>query len=123
MAKIDVTDIVNDPDFVDCISIIRRTSTVGTNGRNTTVETPIAARGIVQAVKGNDLARLPEGARISEYISVFTQTPVYIDNATPGYSDLILWNGLRYRVTVVSPWLNWGRGWVRADCVMELPSL
>lgn len=124
MATIDVSELMEDPDFIDDIQIIARTQTVDQYGKGQTEEVaPRDAIGVVQpATSGKVLERLPEGIRISDVITIWTKEKLKTDE-NDAYSDLVVWNGERYTVKNAMPYGNWGDGYIQADCVREKPSL
>lgn len=122
MALIDVTDLLTDPDFTDPITIISRTSTVDAHGENQLADTSRAAVAVVEAASGETLKRLPAGAVVSDYITVYTNEHLVADSPG-GYADVVQWQGKRYQVQVVTDWTNWGPGWTQADCLIEKVSL
>lgn len=122
MAGIDVSELFLDPDFVDPITIVQRQASVGANGKNIIVETPIKAVASVQSPNSDTLRRLPEAARLNDTKTFFTKTPVFAD-VSGGYSYVILWQCRRYQVINVFPWDNWGGGWYKVDAMAEAPSI
>lgn len=118
MAKIDVSEVLDDPDFQDNITVIRRASVVGTNGRNAIVEIPSIIMAVVQAGSSETLKRLPDYAALSDTLTVYARYK-FIAYSDGQYSDIVLWNGRRYGVQVVSDHTNWGDGYARADCLIE----
>jgi hypothetical protein len=123
MALIDVSDLLNDPDFVNEFTVVRRTSTVNDFGENIIGDTNICAIGSIQAGNGDTLRRLPEAARKENAITVYTKTELKADNNSNGYSDIIVWKNQRFQVLVISPWGNYGAGWYQCDCIMEKASI
>lgn len=123
MARIDVSELMLDPDFVSSFSIVRRVPTINQYGENVLAETTLSnIKGSVQAAGKETAERLPEGTSLKGFITVFTKTPVYADNVN-GYADVILWKGLRYNVFQVLQWDNFGAGWFMVDCQLERKSL
>ncbi len=121
MAQVDVSELLTDPDFVDEVTLIRRESTVGTDGEHEVSageESTIYAS--VQDVEGEDLARLPEGTRLHDALTVYFGGKLY--PAGDGtFGDLIVWNGRRYLVhQIAEDFTNWGGGgYVKALCIAE----
>lgn len=112
MAKLDVSFLMNDPDFVDPVSIVRRTTTINDYGENQLGETTITAIASVQAADGETLASLPEAARLTDVRNIFTKTEL-IQDENGKYSDVIIWQGKRYILMHVRPWDNFGAGWFK----------
>ena len=121
MARIDVTSIVMDPDFVDPIVILRNSETIGENGRNTVTGIEVNAFASVQTPNSETLKRLPESARLNDVKTFYTKTPIFVDSKG-GYADVIKWKGGHYQVINVMPWDNWGAGWYKVDAQFERAS-
>lgn len=122
MARIDVSELMNDPDFISEITIVRRVPTVNQYGTQTFVETLIVTHASVQGIGRNALLRLPEGVQAKNMKTIYCMTPIYSDVAG-GYADQIIFESLRYNVMNVIPWNNFGQGWYEADIVLEKASL
>jgi hypothetical protein len=122
MARIDVSELMNDPDFVNNFTVVRRVPTINTYGENTLAETQVAAVGSIQS-PGKEVAnRLPDGVKLSSVKTIYTKTVLNADKAS-GYVDQIIWEGLRYNVVTVLPWGNFGSGWYECDVELEKASL
>ena len=122
MARIDVSFLLKDPDFVNSISIVRRTTTVNDFGENELTEETISAIASVQAADGKTLLSLPETARLEDYKNIYTKTKLIADE-TGKYSDIIIWEGNRYQLIKIYPWGNFGQGWYKGLCKIEKVSL
>lgn len=119
MALIDVSDLLRDPDFTNIVGLIRRSSSINGHGEHVMAETACNIVASVQGVNAEDIARLPEGARLSDIITVYYRGDLQPESKG-GYSDLIIWQGRRYTVkTVDENFMNFGAGYTRALCVME----
>lgn len=119
MARVDVSDLLLDPDFQDSIQIVRRLSSVNEYGEMEMVERCRAASAVVQGNEIENLDRLPEGARLSDIITVYYRGKLYPERPG-GYADVVLWAGNRYQVRdVTENYMNWGAGWTKARCFME----
>ena len=123
MANLDVSELFDDPDFTDPITIIQRSASVGANGKNIILEECVPAIASVQSPNSDTLKRLPEAARLSDTKTFFTKTIVKVDSSDGGYSDIILWQGKRYQAVNVFQWDNWGAGWYKIDAMAEAPSV
>ena len=116
MSKIDVSDVLLDPDFMDKGLVCERIAqTIDSHGRasNTTTNTPFT--GVVTSGAGDKLNRTAEGDRTSGNITIHTRFELIAGSgSTP--ADVIQWQGRRYTVTLVSDWSNWGRGFYAVSC-------
>jgi hypothetical protein len=112
MAGIDVSELLNDPDFTDKVTLITRALTL-VDGRTSLVENIIPNLSMsIQPASGSDLKKLPEGARGSEALAVWYQGEL-ASLRQNGYSDIIVWNNKRYEVQHVEPYGNWGNGYYK----------
>jgi len=117
MARIDVSDIVGDPDFQDRVTLIRRTSVINSLGRNVLAESSSTVSMVVQPAKPDDLKRLPDSVRRSDAINVWYRGTLSSD-AGGVYPDIIVWGGKRFQVQTSDPFGNWanGNGYTESIC-------
>ena len=119
MALIDVSDLLRDPDFTNVVTLIRRSVSINGFGENVMSETSCPIVASVQGLNAEDIVKLPEGARLSDVITVFYRGDLQPESKG-GYSDIIVWQGRRYQVkTIDENFINFGAGFTRAICVME----
>ncbi len=121
MALIDVSDLLVDPDFIDSLTLIHRTFTISQYGENTLVETTINTVGSVQPASAKQIQRLPEALRTADVRSFFIKAEIQSDGASQ-YPDIISFQGFRYQIQSVAPWLNYGAGWNEGICIREKPA-
>ena len=122
MANIDVSDLLLDPDFVDTVSVIRRTTAINSYGENVVSEpTTIVTVASVQPASFKQIQRLPDALRIADVRSFYIKIPIILDSTTT-YPDVIVYRGKRFQVQTSAHWLNFGAGWCEAVCVAEKPS-
>lgn len=123
MGQIDVSDIVNDADFTDPMTLIHRLATVNDKGENVLVnQAEICTFGVIQPASGKAIQRLPEAMRVAN-ISTFWLKATIKPDGNGLYSDIIVYKGQRYAVQTVLDYTNWGQGWTEGTCVMEKPTL
>lgn len=116
MARLDVSDVLLDPDFMDTGLVCERTvQTVGTNGIAVDTPTLTPFSGVVTNDSGDILERIAEGERTNGSITIHT-TFVLIDGAAGYTADVVQWRGRRYTVSNVADYSNFGRGFVAASC-------
>ena len=121
MSRIDVSDLLLDPDFVGPISLISRVPSVNSFGENILSESTLNAVGSVQPASGKVIQRLPEALRVANVSSFWFRGKIV--TAEPGkYSDILVFAGQRYQVQMVFDWTNWGAGWCEGTCVAEIPA-
>lgn len=119
MARIDVSEIITDPDFQDSVTLIRRTSVVNSTGRNVLAESSSTVKMIVQPAKPDDLKRLPDSVRRQDAINVWYRGTLSSD-ASGVYPDIVVWNSKRFQVYTSDPFGNWanGTGYTEAICAL-----
>jgi len=123
MALIDVSDLLRDPDFTNVVTLIRRAVAVNEHGENVMTETPCYITAVVQGDNTETLDKLPEGARLSDVITVFYRGTLTAE-WPGGYADIIVWQGKRFQVKeVAEDFLNYGAGFTKALCVLEAVSV
>lgn len=121
MAQIDVTEILNDPDFVDPIQLVDRKPVVNYLGENVITECAHHSYGSVQPASGRAIQRLPESLRVANMSSFWFKGEIVA--ASPGkYTSVLVFRGMRFNVITVFDWTNWGQGWCEGLCVAERPS-
>lgn len=120
MALQDLAQYMIDPDFVDEVTLIRRTpQVIGDKGRASFAETSSQVYMSVQGMKAETLNREPNDAWLTDAIDVYYAGVLY-GAAPEGYADVIVWRGKRYQVeAVVENYSNYGAGWTHAVCRLE----
>ena len=119
MALLDTSFLLTDPDFIDTVTLIRRASTISDKGRNVLAETSTQIKAAIQGADTEVLSRFPEGARLSDIITVYYRGTLHAESPS-GYSDVIVYGGKRYLVKEVSEdFMNHGVGFTRAECYLE----
>lgn len=97
---IDVSEIMDDPDFATTFTIWRNDGYFK-DGRwiNTTPCEVPNVTGIIQPASTEDqLSILPEGSRLGNMIVIWSSAEIRIDDADKTRSDIIDWKGDKYRV-------------------------
>jgi hypothetical protein len=106
--------VVNSPFLADTYKVIRRTQTLGDNGRMTASSAlPVGRGGVVTMAGKGDLMLLDDSQRAENVISIVCQQE--LRGPTPGgLPDLIQWAGGTYRVIKTLPYPRFGQGWFKA---------
>lgn len=94
---IDVSDVINDPDFQQPFTVCRKSGHFGPGGWIQDPETEIAMTGVVVPSSPDDIQQLPEGDRITAAQTFYGTSAIYRTN-NAGTADEIEWKGDRYRV-------------------------
>lgn len=119
MALLDVSGLLLDPDFTNVVTLIKRAAAVNEHGETVLTETPCYITAVVQGDNTEVLERLPQGARLSDMITVYYRGQLQAESEG-GYADIIVWGGKRYQVKEVSEdFMNYGAGFTKAFCMLE----
>jgi hypothetical protein len=113
---LDVSDVLDDPDFQDTTLTVRRSVvTVGAHGRGEASEQSLPFAGVVIQNDSGSLVRAPEGQYVRGSLTIYTRFPLTSGNDTMD-ADVVQWNGLDF--TVVNPidWSSYGAGYIAAEC-------
>lgn len=117
MAELDVSQLINDADFADDIIVVRTAQMVDASGRVVEAPQQFFTYGSVSPASGQSLQLLPDEARTTATIQVIT--PFALQEATDTTeADMVQWRGRYYRVTLLSPFSNWGQGFTSATCTL-----
>lgn len=119
MPGLDVSDVLLDPDFmskgIDC----KRTAVVlGDNGRSQTTTTNSKFNGVVTSNDGFKLDRKPDGTVIKGAINIHTRF-VLTEGDADHQADEITWQGREYIVSQTLPNTQYGRGFIKAICILK----
>ncbi len=121
MSRVDVSELLHDPDFVDKMTVICRTPSVNSKGESLLRERPSDSVGCVQPASGRTIMKLPDEFRVANVSSFWFQGE--ITASAPGkYSSIIVFKNRRYQVQTVFDWTDWGAGWCEGTCVAEVPA-
>lgn len=114
MPTLDVSEIIDDPEFSTTFTLVRSTDVVGANGRTTQAAACSSVlRGVIQPT-GEDNILTAEGTMISRFIEIITKNQLRC--ARQGYAaDRVVWRGGTYVVKSVSDWSQWGAGFCEAN--------
>lgn len=121
MAQIDVSELMDDPDFVDELTVLNRTSWVDNNGMNRTGEMDFKTVGSVQPASARTVQKLPEAMRVADMSSFWIKGTI-VATAPGKYSSIIVFRKKRYQIISVADWSNFGAGYSEGICVAEVPS-
>ncbi|WP_285908115.1 hypothetical protein [Pseudodesulfovibrio pelocollis] len=104
---IDVSDVLDDPDFRVEFIVTRSVETVNAQGMTVLTGTDLPMSGVILPATDRQLNRLPEADRSSEVVAVYTSQPL-----TPGTPtlapDVVHWRGGQFQVVQVQDWLQTG---------------
>lgn len=115
MARIDVTEVLFDPDFADRLVCERNQQTVGSDGVAVNSTSTLNFVGVVTSDNGDILERVATGERVKGTITVHSK--FILKDGSDGFTaDVVQWRGLRYTVTQANDFSHFGRGFVSATC-------
>ncbi|MCH7380384.1 hypothetical protein [Acinetobacter higginsii] len=119
MARLDVSDVLLDPDFMDTGIVCNRTAViVGNNGRSQETITTTTFAGVVTTNSGIKMDRRPDGTLIKGAINIHTKFALIQGDAN-NKADEIVWQGKTYIVSQVMDNLHYGQGFVKAICELK----
>lgn len=114
---IDFSDVLDDEELgAQSLYLVRIDAVVGTNGRSTPIETMSTITGNVTQDAGAIMERTDAATYVKGSILVTTATALREAGAGVD-ADVIIWNGKRYVVSVLSDYTLHGFNW--AVCVPE----
>lgn len=117
MALIDVSEVLDDPDFLDTITIVRVVAAVNAYGENELTESSFEAPAVVQPASPDTLARLPDSVRSQDAITVWYKGLLKSSAGADSYPDKVVWGGYTFVVHATDPFNNYGAGYVEATCI------
>lgn len=102
-------DVVSNPDICETFQIIRNPGAFGAGGWQAGEPISIQAYGVVSVAQARQLEMIPD-ADLAHGARVFhSATPMYVTSEDAGItSDVLIWNGVKYRVMSVAPYPNRG---------------
>lgn len=89
-----------DPDFAEPVTLIRRTETIASNGVASHPETTSTIYAVIQKVSETQATKVPEGSKLDDWITIHYRGPLYVMKPGAGYSDVIIYKGVRYVVRI-----------------------
>lgn len=119
MANLEISDVLLDPDFMSRGLICRRISVeVSNKGRSKTIETTHQFNAVVTSNEGEKLDRQPDGTVMKGAINIHTRF-VLSTGDSDHQADEIKWQGCDYIVSQVLSNAHFGRGFVKAICILK----
>lgn len=116
MPTLDVSEILDDPEFADTATVYRNAVTVDpVTGRTTVTTTSTAILCVVTSDKGRNLQRNPRAA-LSEGSIIVHSTFTFTEGGNGVDADELDWNGRKWTVVVVDDYSRYGAGFTCATC-------
>lgn len=118
MPFLDVTDVLDDPDFQDVFDVVRSAQTVGSDGLAVnTSQTFANIIGVVQPATGQ-MDRAPEGVLQHGSIVIYTKFRLQTGSASQS-ADEVTYNGSVYVISDQQDWSRFGVGYIRATGTLK----
>lgn len=114
MADLDVSDVLDDPDFNVTVDVVRTAVATMSSGLAEAQPAPVSIVAVVIPDAGMDLIQTGEGDAIQADITVYTRFDLTQGDALYG-ADIVYWQGDPYRVIRSQPYA-FGSGYTRAAC-------
>lgn len=111
---LDLSDVVQSREYTQMITIIRHTGGEWIEGDYIEKEEELTIRGVVSAADAKEINMIPEGDRTSETKVIHSVSRIYTtrlgtrENSESGTSDIIIWNGNKYKVMSVQDTSDYG---------------
>lgn len=115
MPLLDVTDVLDDPDFKTTFVVKRTTQTVNNYGE--AVETVVSSTqsGVVFPTSGKELFRKADAESVGGDIMVVTKFRLTTGGSGVA-ADIIVWGGNEWTVMRTKDFSEYGQGFIQADC-------
>lgn len=105
---IEVGDIVVDPDFAQAFTVLRSAAGDFTNGVWKEQKTELQLTGTICVASAREIEMRGEGDVIRGAITIYTIDPLLTTAEGKGSSDIVIWQGDRYRVMQIEPFSDYG---------------
>lgn len=116
-ALLDVTDVLDDPDFLDTTPVLyRRIVAQGQDGTARGEGGSIPFSAVITPDGGQELIQTAEGNQVRSDLTLYTRTALTAGNANFD-ADLIVWRGDTYRVIATKSWI-FGQAFTEAMCAL-----
>lgn len=118
MPLLDVSDVLQDPDYCDLSLICERNAiTTDSSGRGVIKSESVPFSGVVTSDKGELLQRGAVGEHATDSMLVITRFRLR-DAGMSATADVVQWDDRRWTVTKVNSYSKYGVGFVEASCEM-----
>lgn len=117
MPFLDVTDVLDDPDFSQFIEVKRSVNRIDENGESKFDIFKYKTHGVVQPISAQELIRLPNAERLQGGCTVYTKFQLIAGHDDIS-ADIIDVNNSSYVVVSVDNWGNFGLGYTMAKCAL-----
>lgn len=105
---LDMSEVVNDPDFAQAFQIIRSSGGAYVLGVFNESQTTITSYGVISVAQPRDLLQLPEADRVTGMMVFHSQQPIFETSQNRGAtSDILIWQEQQFRVQNVFPYRDY----------------
>jgi hypothetical protein len=109
MPLIDMSDVVNDQDLAQAYSVTRSVGSFVLGGFHVDSTSEIPFWGVIQPSTPEEIELVPEADRKTGMMTFHSQQQMFSTytegiGTASGLSDVIVWRGQPYRLTVIDPW-------------------
>lgn len=119
MPRLNVTDVLYDPDFCEIFTLIRRCRTVDDFGRGAVKENILRLVGVVQPASSKTLERLNQGDWKKGGIEVWCESRMTV-NSNKNLPDEIVFENNRYMCVEERDYTHYGRGYMKIAALLLL---
>ncbi len=106
------------PRFAQRVTVIRRSQTVGDDGRGVITETTLTPIGVITAGSVQPLVQVEDSTHARNNITVHCVERL-LDPTAGHQPDIILYQGNRYVVTKTYDWSTYGAGFYAAEADLQ----
>jgi hypothetical protein len=104
---IDVSEVINDPDFCQSFTVTRTTGHFDLGGWVAYTPETLSMEGVVSPTNPDEIQQLPEADRITGSNTFYSTVPIY-QTRDGAVSDKIAYNGQTYRIAAVFDYSAYG---------------
>ena len=117
MPILDVSELLDDPDFIQTISVIRIDQDVSAQGETQEDRLPFTVQAVCVPLTTQELSRMPDAEMLRGGITVYARFPL-ISGEASNTADIVVVNGRRYTVVNTNDYGAFGSGFVAATCAV-----
>jgi hypothetical protein len=106
---INISRVINDKRITQTFTAYRKSGS-WIAGRWVQNENPVQLVGVISIAKERDIQQVPEGDRVGGEIAIYSTQALFVTQAqsNTGTSDEVMWQGDRYRLFSVKPYIDYG---------------
>lgn len=107
---INIAEVITDPDFAQAYTLTRSSGQFGAGSWMENTPTTVSMYGPIVPTSDEDLQQVPEGDRATGMLTFYSTERIYRTHTdgTPGTSDIITWQGDKWRVIYIKNLSDYG---------------